>query len=432
MFLFVISILFFFQLPHVIEAEIGILPYYGNEINIPDFPENIEARKKMENIIFAPKSVAINYRGYRSFNQRIENHRVVFKVVRQKDAFYLLFTNEKDFDFPVYSRGSYIIKRNRKDGSFLQCKIFLGFHAESAVRLYPEGNRTRLTVRMFGKQIYKDVMIPVEFKSLLVSPFSRIIRLTNKSINWKVLLQVSDYKDTQNIYRLVKDIRKFLPKMNDAEDGAQNENGEFVFINDGSVQGEKGGFNCSGFAKWIIDGLCYPEIGRYLSLEKLKKRHPDLRGNGWSETYEKERDPYFGLDWTRNLAVQAADALYAAETPSTESMDVRNVPFMHYTEDIGYPVEDIRLILFLLTAMEPGQVYLGSINREYGKGPQLRQHVHVVVFLPYITAAGDFKISVMERHTETSVESLLDRYGKNFVHLVKIKGFRQFFPPSVE
>ena len=45
-----------------------------------------------------------------------------------------------------------------------------------------------------------------------------------------------------------------------------------------------------------------------MEIGELKARNLDTRGNRWSAAFETERDPYFGLDWTRNMAVALARA----------------------------------------------------------------------------------------------------------------------------
>ncbi len=114
-----------------------------------------------------------------------------------------------------------------------------------------------------------------------------------------------------------------------------------------------------------------------------------------------------------------------------ESADLRRVDFFTYIEDVGYPVADLENLLFTAAFRNPGFVYLGSINSEYGKEPRLRQHFHIVVLLPYFAANGDFRIAVMERNTESSTASLIKRYPADFIHLVRLDA-RGVFQPLPE
>jgi hypothetical protein len=51
------------------------------------------------------------------------------------------------------------------------------------------------------------------------------------------------------------------------------------------------------------------------------------------------------------------------------------------------------------------------------------------VLLPYFTANGDFRITVMERNAESSIASLIKRYPADFIHLVSLDARGVFQPP---
>jgi len=111
---------------------------------------------------------------------------------------------------------------------------------------------------------------------------------------------------------------------------------------------------------------------------------------------------------------------------------VKSVPFFDYFEDVGYRVRDLDLILFLLARVEPGYFYLGSINRDFGTDPVLKQHVHIAAFFPYFDENGVFHTVVMERNNETRLASLKNRYPSDHVHLVRLPVSEGYNPPFVE
>ena len=129
-----------------------------------------------------------------------------------------------------------------------------------------------------------------------------------------------------------------LSTLNDSEDGAQDSNGDFVFIETLSKQQNKAGFNCSGFVKWICDGLYYASSRRLMDIETLKKKNIDKRATLLNSILENERDPYFGLDWTRNIAIKIAELKERDVDPGM--VDLRDYPFSSYINDRGYPVSD--------------------------------------------------------------------------------------------
>jgi len=222
-----------------------------------------------------------------------------------------------------------------------------------------------------------------------------------------------------------------LHTLPDAEDGAMDASGNLVFIESLVLQDQDAGFNCSGFAKWIVDGLHMGLYGSFLPIEPLKVKHLDLRGHRWSDALEDERDPYFGLDWTRNLATTMLSAGQGGREVHPESADVRSVKYHTYVEDVGYPVDRLAQIMYLLAVEEPGNFYIASLNREFGDAPPLHQHVHVAVLFPYLDDRGRFFVDVLERNVETSIESLNRRYRDDDIHLVRVRADQAYTPPVI-
>jgi hypothetical protein len=178
----------------------------------------------------------------------------------------------------------------------------------------------------------------------------------------------------------------------------------------------------------VVDGFIHPLSGRYLDIGPLKDKHLELRGNRWSLRFEDERDPYFGLDWSRNLALSLLEA-GGYPAPGPESCDVRLNEYVRYTEDVGYPMAELELVVYLDLLKHPGCFYLASVNREYGTNPVLRQHFHILVLLPYFDEEGGFRLAVFERSREADLGEVLSRFSGHFVHLVRLPIFDAFEPP---
>jgi hypothetical protein len=207
-----------------------------------------------------------------------------------------------------------------------------------------------------------------------------------------------------------------------------------VYIATGVPAG-KGGFNCSGFAKWVVDGLYAPLAGKPMDIAPLKSRN-SARANSWSTRFEEELDPSFGLDWSRGLARMVVQARTGA-APSDSQIDVRNASRIPYVRDVGYPVPKLEYLLYFLARANPGELYVGSVNAPSALAvsegtPTLRQHHHVIILLPYFDGAGVFRVVVMERNLQTSLASLSRRYGGEYVHLVHIDTEGTFVPPRIE
>ena len=398
------------------------------------FYENAEVRIGMKEAVNAP-FFSLLARQKEVHEQILSPVAVEFELRKSAESFYLLFKNEQNYRYPVWGRGNFIIKRDLKTGAFLQIKIFLQNDEGSYIRLFPlEDGRSVLDLMLYGVQLYSDIVIPVSLEDLAVSPFSRLMYLTRGTVRWDLLLTDRSYAEWEILSSFVDTIREELDTLYEAVDGAQNRNGEFVHIEDGSLQQERYGVNCSGFAKWVADGMLMGQGGResLISIEDLKIAsvgEEERLGNPWNTTHQ-DRDPYFGLDWTRNLARILKQAQGAAEMPTPRGMDVCSMPFFNYKENIGYNLENLRAVLYLLAIENPGAFYMGAVNSLFGEDPVLWQYHHIVLFFPWFTSGGDFRLAVLETGRESSLENLMIRYPDSFVHLVKVEGADDFISPG--
>jgi hypothetical protein len=391
-------------------------------------PENYQVRSRYRDLIFGSRNEIFDFSPVVE-EQTGRDTAVSMQVVSQNDSFYLVFTNEEKGGYPLYSRGSYIIKRDLESGDFTQIKIFIRSEPGSFLRIHPAGRRSKMDVYLMNTLLYKGVVLPMSLEQVALESVSRIIDSSRFQVEWDLLAPIVQRSEDKIILSMIDTLRGELEHLRDSDDGAMEENGEYRFI-ENLAENPESGFNCSGFSKWVVDGLYQPMTGKLLSIETLKRKHLDYRGNAWSENYEYDRDPYFGLDWSRNLGVAMLFPEQIAANP--EAADVKSVPFFNYFEDVGYRIHDLELILYLLARVEPGHFYLGSVNRDYGADPVLKQHVHIAVFFPYFDENGVFKTVVMERNRETGIDSLQNRYPADHIHLVRVPGSAVYTPPSVE
>lgn len=392
------------------------------QAEVARFPDNHAVRQKLADVITASTANVLATPGalYRDTNTGTA---VRFEVVTQNDYFYLVFANRVNGGYPLDSPGSYIIKRNERDGSFVQVKIFLNGNPNSFVRIFPMGDRSRMDLFLYGYQLYHDVTIPIRFGQILTDPFSKVIALTEPSIDWPLVLPVRPLSEDRVVESMVSTIRNLLPRLTAASSAP---GAGFTYLEELRALSH-GGFTCTGLGKWVIDGLYEPQTGHLISIESLKKKHLELRGNPWSNRYEKERDPYFGLDWTRNLAV--ALTRLANSSSGVRADDVTDVPNFTYVDNVGYPIDNLNIILYELAVANPGYFYLGAVNREYGNNPVLREFTHVVALFPYFDSQGRFRVAVVDRGLEKGVTPLKKRFPNDYIHLVRVQASREFHPP---
>ena len=219
-------------------------------------------------------------------------------------------------------------------------------------------------------------------------------------------------------YRRVKQIDSLSMLIPDSSVGVIDATGKYINEKDDGF-----GLCCSGYAKWIADGYYYPLRKKnhprlqYMSIRKLRQIYPALRGDKQSYQYEMSREPFFGLDWTRNIARELAEEKYK-QNFFYNSFDVTHSFKIKYEKDRGFPIEKIPEVLKEQTLLHPNRWYLVSINGEFGENPTLIQHHHIAVFFPYINKDGIFRLPVLERTRRTSFEYLISRYPNTYCHLV--------------
>ncbi len=397
-------------------------------------PDNASARRSLHSLLTGERSQA-RAAAARVIQSREQRNPVRFWVEEWGESLYFVFAHQRDGSFAIDSAGTYVLRRNVSSGEFDQIKVFLRDDPHYFARLFPAPDgMTQLDLYLADTRVYHRVTVGMRFERVMTAPFSELMENTRRTIAWSDLFpgkaerDVRAYRMVESMTRRIRDVIRQLP---DAEDGAMDADGNLVFIESLVLQDQKPGFNCSGFAKWVVDGIYRQHTDSFLPIEPLKSKHLDHRGHRFSLAREHDRDPYFGLDWSRNLAIEIKRLRHPLREWAHTDADVRSVRFSRYTENVGYPVRELERILYLLAVQEPGWFYIGSVNREFGEAPVLRQHVHVVVLFPYFAENGRFEITVMERNVESSVASLRRRYGDDYIHLVRVQADEAFEPPVI-
>ena len=393
------------------------------------FPETYETRREFNHLMKAPNNEIDNLKPTLT-DCFLTGRKVKFQVISDSGFYYFLFINEmeglaKKNEFQMVSAGTYVIRRDARSGVFNQIKVFLNNDPDTFVRITGHKEGSILEFSLFKSMVYKDIRIPISIEKLITEPFETIIKLSDYIINWDMLYTF--YNETENkfVMNICQEIDKKLPTLNDSDDGAQEWNGDFVFISNIEENPAKG-FNCSGFAKWVADGIFSVKTNRLMEISALKKKHLLERRDTLSLLYEDTRDPFFGLDWTRNIAMTIFELDKAGEKVGLFDLDVKEYPYEKYTEEIGYSIVNLKAILYYLAVTNPGYIYLGSVNGDFGKNPVLRQHFHVVVFLPYIGPSGNFYPMVYERNIKRPIDDFIKRYPKESIHLVRVKVGKDF------
>jgi hypothetical protein len=352
---------------------------------------------------------------------------------------------------PLATQGSWVLKRSSPDGAPIQAKVFLRSDQSTFIRIYPDGDRSKLDLVVYGGVLNREVPLPVAFDRAFVATIADIESWTASLVDWEL------FSPRPGLYREVRsfvdETRKRLPGLRYGDDGALDSLGRPVYIATGLPQEGEAGLNCSGFASWVADGFYRPLTGRLLDPLVLAEKHVATRATTSAERYEESLDPFFGLDWTRNIAKALLDARASARVHGLFESDVRISPFAlvagdataqaavngssayrnypAYQLDLGYEASGLKALLYLLAIHEPGNIYLASVSGRNGNLVRgLNRHYHVAVLAPYFDERGEFKTACFESCAETSVEAMMGRLKKDLVHLVRVRAERGYDPPA--
>ena len=365
-----------------------------------------------------------------------------YLVSRKRDAAAGLFEISVEPYNARSVRGKWSLFRRLSDGSPERIVLFPGPDEAVRLELRPSADsassdKSRADLIVYGQYAARSVPVGLPFVRLYSLSLSDLYTLTETSIPWD--LAAPDNTLYADIESAVAEIRDALPSLVYLDDGAFDEHGYPVLIRDGSAQDPQavrnalangqdiarvaGGVNCSGFAKWIIDGIVRPRAGSQLFIDPLKT--PTAAPNThFTEPYRESRDLFFGLDWTRNLA-SAVVSLSAGATvrPDESGVDVTVNPFSGasgYKPAVGYRMSELVPVLYWLAVRERGHLYLGAVSRERGT-PPLRQYHHIAAFFPWFDSTGRFRLTVFESAAETESAEFVSRNADAWIHLVRVR-----------
>jgi len=422
---------------------------------IPGFPESADLRSAYWTSFFCAPEAELARRG----PAVVTNDYGAFKLwgTRSGGFYYAIAQaieggKRTKAGSPLYSQGTWILKRSSPDGLPVQVKVFLRSDPGTFIRIYPDGDRSKLDLVVYGGVLNREVPLPVPFDRAFASPLSDIAAWTADFVDWSLFSpRPGLYGD---VVSFVRETRRRLPSLRYADDGALDDRGVPVLIATGEPQGEPTGLNCSGFAAWVADGFYRPLTGKLLDPRALAARHVDARPTNSADRFEEDLDPFFGLDWTRNIAKALLDARAPSRAHGLTESDVRVSafalvaspgegsaaaangssayrPYPAYQADLGYEVPGLQALLYVLAVRDPGSIYLASFCRKSGGLiAGLSRHYHVAVLAPYFDESGAFRVAAFESDVETSVERMMARVPRDYVHLVRVKAERDYDPPG--
>jgi hypothetical protein len=425
--------------------ELAGYPAFGMDVGIGKIPDDSALRISVRDswLTELPGKVLAKPRALYNLDS---GGRVELRTEAGKNEFMVILARELNGNsghFPGWAQGSWILTRQKDTGAAARIRIFLRSDYHTYVQFRPfADDKCLMDVVLYDAYIVRSLPLPVPLERLYTMQLSEALNLAGNKFPRRYFdFDPANYRD-QRLF--IAKVRERLPELQFADDGAIDQTGRYVYINTGLEQQGQPGLNCSGFAKWLIDGILKPVTGERLAIPPLKEPFGQ-RGSSYTDLWEKQRDPFFGLDWIRNLAAQAGTTLYSPAFGSLNEIEVRREPFSQviirsrsgtevdsypgFLDNAGYGVEGLQALLYTLAIDEPGKFYLAAVNNEIGpptsadnpRGiPRMRQYFHIAALVPFFNEYGIFQVAVFESAAETSFNAFKSRYPGHYVSLVRV------------
>jgi hypothetical protein len=352
---------------------------------------------------------------------------------RRGNELTVVLARERNGEYTGWAQGSWVYTRNYATGAPERIRIFLRSDPWIYVQFRPQGkDKSFMDVVLYEAYVVRGLSVDIPMNTLLTIPLQEALAALGDRFPRRYF--EPDPRMYRDIRTLVTRVRTALRGLNYEDDGALDENGRYVFIETLGPQKDRQGLNCSGFTKWLVDGMLRPVTGKRLAITPLKAP-VTKRISSLAENFEN-RDSLFGLDWTRNLALEAAKALRSPDFAAVENVEVRKETFAALIDrsrggaaiksypgfllNAGFSLEGLRPLLYTLAINEPGYLYLASVNNERGPAPPQRQHYHEAALVPYFNEYGVFQALVFESAAETNLDGFIRRHPGALVNLVRI------------
>lgn len=284
-------------------------------------------------------------------------------------------------------------------------------------------SKGKFDIILFSQVYERELNYYFPFENLKYLPLDQILSLVElNQLENKLLL---DYNDSITKKYFISKI--ISPSIGDyEEDSAINQYGDFVKINDGKTI-ENAGLNCSGFSKAIIDNYIrfHDEEFNYLSIETLKKKTE--RNSTVFANYEIDFDPYFGLDWVNNLAIEFNNKINFSKVMPASEITEHEKSF--YYKNRGFNLENLQEIIYQDQLINNHSFYIIVLNKFRTQKPIIPEYYHIAIIVPYAEKER-FYMKVYESAAETNFSSLVnnqlptyffyDDFQKKFVETLNL------------
>ena len=361
------------------------------------------------------------------------------------------FSSAMISDYVATSSGSWVLVRNKTTGAPLYIRCYFLQDSDVYIQFSPKGKKTLADYVIGGFYAAHAVPIGISFERLYTASFDEILSVTEKSLPWQYAsIYTGQYSGT---FHMVSVIKKNLERITPVPDGAYDQNGEPIYISDGTrrvvLEPESDDRRLSmsslGFLKWIVDGLIEPISGGHTFLAPLLRPTYSVNPLGYAAKAGESKNLSLALDFTRNLAAARLSVQTKTNYLYEESgVDVDIEPFSStiadggvvniagYVKNTGYEARALRPILYVLCVSNPTYFYLAAIRRQIpgqpGKTPEVYTFDQSAAIFPYFDKNGKFGCTVFENGVEMSLDSFMRKYDGCYVHLTRVLTSDRFYP----
>lgn len=422
-----------------------------------DIPESAEIRKNLAETWFDASLTTVRFNQPQifynkigeEFQVRLEETDTTFNIFvsplrKIKVDYYSdtgFYTKEED-SYPGDAPGSWVLVRNKKDGSPIRIRYYFLQDSDVFIQFSPTGKTSTCDLVIFGNYAVRGAPTGVGFKKFYDASFSEVQKITEKNVPWNYVSSESGFY--HSVLQMAQVIREKLPEIQYKDDVMIDENGNFVSVSSGKTilpENDKKTLSSAGFLKWIADGLVEPIAGGKLNRMPLLMQTVEYKETGHLGVLEQNYSLSFALDFVRNLS----SAVLSVMTGNTylynqSGADVTVIPFsavltekgiasnVTFIEDTGYNANVLKSLLYVLAATEPGNIFFGALRQTAYSSPEVKVFNNCAAFMPFFETNGAFNCYVFMNGEELSLDDFIATYSDAYVYLTRVRSSEEFFP----
>lgn len=354
-------------------------------------------------------------------------------------------------DYVSAGMGAWALVRSKSTGAPLYIRCYFLQDGDVYVQFSPKERKTLADYVIGGFYAARSAPVGISFERLYTASFDEILSVTEKSLPWQYAnIYTGQYSGT---FHMISVIEKNLARITPVPDGGYDENGNPVYISDGTARvvmkpeadADLLSLSSAGFLKWIVDGLIEPISGSCTYVAPLLRPTYAVNPLGYAAKAGESKNLSFALDFTRNLAAARLSVQTKTNYLYEESgVDVDIEPFSStisggevvniagYIKNTGYEARALRPILYVLGVSNPTYFYLAAVRRQIpgtpGKNPEVYTFDQCAAIFPFFDKNGRFGCTVFENGVEMSLDSFIRKHEGCYVHLTRVLTSDRFYP----